>query len=463
MDRTNDHDDPLDDAASAAPVSFLETLAAPWSILSPSLAARNMTGGSRGAFWVSFGLGTLLLAAVIVGLDMWDATVTRLLAVAGDRAIRERSIAEVWRDWHAGGRIGPAELITAGVSLGLPFLAAVAAWLYLPNVHRGGSVWRSYMRSYGAVASGGGLLIIVVLSAGILLVFSSNAGDRATGLFVLAGVPAPLFGLATLLSGAGLLLYWLGRATLAVVGPVVAVELPPRCEGCGYDLTHRPSDDRCTECGMSITTSLTPGLRRPGCDWQARQGIGTWLLALVGVVISPTKFYRRLMLRRPDRESRRFAVWHYPVIACLAAMWFLCVVIQVAGAAPEWFVFVIVPAFVGLLAALAGWCVHRLVGAMMTSWAIVQGTLPDVTWAARVMAYETAFLWVFCVYNGLLLTSFMIYGDWISDHVISAIMVGNQFGFPAEHFAILFGNAAIIAAWMWRYAVAFRHVRWSNY
>ena len=63
----------------------------------------------------------------------------------------------------------------------------------------------------------------------------------------------------------------------------------------------------------------------------------------------------------------------------------------------------------------------------------------------------------------LLLTSFMIYGDWISDHVISAIMIGNQFGSPAAPFAIMFGNAAIIAAWMWRYGIAFRHIRWSNY
>ena len=73
------------------------------------------------------------------------------------------------------------------------------------------------------------------------------------------------------------------------------------------------------------------------------------------------------------------------------------------------------------------------------------------------MAYETAFLWVFCLYNGLLLTCFAVFENWISDHVL------NQFGLPAEAFAILFGNAAIIAAWVWRYGIAFRHIRWSNY
>ena len=450
-----DHDPP----AGGGSVPFFKVLAAPWLILSPSRAARDMTGGSRWAFWVSFGLGLLLLALVIVWLAMWSETVTSEWGGDGERKVHESSVAEVWRDWHGAGWIGPAELITAGVGWGLPLLAAVTAWLYLPNVHRGGSVWRSFKRSYGAVASGVGLLVVVGLAmVWHFVVMTSNVVERVVGRAdPSSGAKLEFIVVAYSLGGLCLLLYWLGRATAAVAGPVVAVELPPRCEGCGYDLTHRPADDRCTECGMSITASLTAGLRRSGCDWQARQSYATWLSTSVAVVFSPTKFYQTLLLRRPDRESRWFAVWHYPAICGLAAAWFVWLVVFVAGLPPG--LVLLGPAF----SALAGWCVHRLVGAAMTSWAVVRGAVPDVTWAARVMAYETAFLWVFCVYNGLLLTSFFIYGDWISDHVFTPIVVGNQFGSPAEPLAVLFGNATIIAVWMRRYVVAFRCVRWSNY
>jgi len=450
-------------ASAEGGVSFLSTLAAPWQILSPSRAARNMVSGSRWAFWVSFGLGVLLLAMVIVWLATWGATVSEIWGDDADLRVLERSMAEVWRDWHAGGWIGPSELIVGGVIPGLPFLAAVAAWLYLPSVHRGGSVWQSYKRSFGAVASGIGLLVIVIASAGVPLVVASNLEDQAAGRTITPGIGPQMLGMAASLLGASVLLYWLGRAALAIAGSAVAADLAPRCEGCGYDLTHRAADDRCTECGMSIAASLVPRLRRPGCAWQARRSFASWLSTAVTVVCSPAKFYEGLMLRRPDHESRRFAVWHYPVIACLAAAWLLCIAIQTGGSTLEWFLLVIVPAFIGLLAALAGWCVHRLVGAMMTSWAIVRGALPDVTWAARVMGYETAFLWAFCLYDGLLMTSFMLYGNWISEHVLASIMVGNQFGIPAEPLAILFGNAAIIATWTWRYVIAFRCVRWSNF
>ncbi|MHC4611447.1 MAG: hypothetical protein ACYS7M_13970, partial [Planctomycetota bacterium] len=131
------------------------------------------------------------------------------------------------------------------------------------------------------------------------------------------------------------------------------------------------------------------------------------------------------------------------------------------GDAPE-AELMLVPCAVLFVTPLIGWVVHRTIGALMTSWWVACGLLDDVAWAAKVLAYETAYLWVFCVYNGVLLSSYMWFGFWITE------MVSDDFFYklvhmPAEPALVIFGNIALCVAWLWRYQLAIRTIRWNNF
>ncbi len=81
-------------------------------------------------------------------------------------------------------------------------------------------------------------------------------------------------------------------------------------------------------------------------------------------------------------------------------------------------------------------------------------------WALKVMAYESAFLWVFCSFWGLLITSFLFFEDWISDALGRQPWLGTV---PAEVSVIAQGTIGLGAVWLWRYRIAFLTIRWSNF
>ncbi len=440
---------------SAERASVWRVLIAPWVLMHrPSRAAACMVSGSRGAFWLSFGMGLLVLAGTVVVLAMWGDTVEGTWGEGG-RILNERSFSEVWRDWHSGEAFDSAGVLGFFVVVLVSAAAAFAAWLFLPDVHQGGSVWRSYRRAFCAVASGTGLLAGLTIGEGIVIVVLSNLQERAWGRTDEVVFSIFITCVASILA----LVAWLGRAVVGVVGPASEPDSSPRCEGCGYDLTHRPASGLCSECGLDLDVSLTPGARRTGCLWEDRRSGGNWLASSVELIVRPRNFYGRLKLRTDASASRLFAQWHYLLIGLCGAAWILGLMI-VKPAAPG--ALCMVPLMMLFVIPLVGWALHRVIGSLAVSWCLARGQLDHVRWARKVIAYEAAYLWVFCLYSAALISSFVLWDDWITSG-LGGLFGRWILGMPIEVAVVFLGNGVIGLLWFWRYRMAVRAVRWSNF
>ncbi|HVP12999.1 MAG TPA: hypothetical protein VMV94_17625, partial [Phycisphaerae bacterium] len=260
-----------------------------------------------------------------------------------------------------------------------------------------------------------------------------------------------------------LLVVWLCRALGSLGGSGPEPVIPPRCEGCGYDLTHQPESGRCSECGLALASSLTPGLRRPGCSWEARAGVVSLVWTALGALISPRRFYERLKLRTPQGPSRAFARWQYLIMGGCSAAWIYLMVAEEMSNRGDW-TELFIPLLVGFAVPLVGWGLQRLVSAFVASWWVIHRMVPDMGWGRKVFAYETSFLWVFCLYNGAWLTSFFLYNAWLSWWLKETFDVRPHLGaFDPEEAAVFLGDIALILAWFCRYGVIGRAIRWSNF
>ncbi|MFH0982458.1 MAG: hypothetical protein V2A79_13105 [Planctomycetota bacterium] len=381
---------------------------------------------------------------------------------SGRYEIVERSLAQVWQDWHARGPIGPAQWLLFATVVIVTACVALTAWLYLVGLHRTGAAWPSYQLAFRAVASCGGLAGILIAALGTFsaLIYHHELRRLATSgpsrgipmalvSVIYVGYPVALW----------LLVVWIGRAVRGAHAPSSDPDPPPRCEGCGYDLTHVPSNGLCPECGQEAEWSLAPELGRPGCPWEWKTTLQNWVFTSWEAVVHPSRFYRALKLRTPNGSLQRFARWHYLAVAVLTSAWVL-VALLVEGAAGEFIPALSGAALFGTL--LLGWGVHRAIAALSITWWLAQKALPDFAWARKVVAYESAFLWAPFLYNLALGTSFLIFDDWMTSLIGSRLMYSLT-GVPPEVAVILFGNAALGIAWLWRYRLALRAIRWSNF
>lgn len=114
------------------------------------------------------------------------------------------------------------------------------------------------------------------------------------------------------------------------------------------------------------------------------------------------------------------------------------------------------------LVPLAGWLTHRFVAAVVSTWWFARDMLPRPQVACVVLVYETAFLWVFCLYNSVLLTSFFLFDKWMTE-LLGRQFWNNLFNAPTEPLVLLGGNAALILYWLRRYHRCLQAVRWANY
>ncbi len=440
---------------SAARASVWRVLIAPWGLVHrPSRAAACMVSGSRGAFWLSFGFGLLVLAGTVVVLAMWSETVEATRGEGG-RILHERSFSEVWRDWHTGEAFGRAEAIGFYVSVLVFAAAAFAAWLLLPDVHQAGSVGRSYRRAFCVVASGVGLLAGITVGMGTAIVGLLNLQERAWGRTDEVEFSIFIACVACTLA----LVAWLGWAVTGVAGPGGEPDPSPRCEGCGYDLTHRPASGLCSECGLELDVSLTPGARRTGCLWENRRSAGNWLASSLELIVRPRKFYGRLKLRTDASASRLFAQGHYFLIGLCAAAWVRCMLIVEPGSGMETYM---VPLMMLFLIPLVGWGLHRMIGSLAVSWCLARGQLDHARWARKVIAYEVVYLWVFCLYSAALISSFVLWDDWMTSG-LGGLFGRWILGMPIEVAVVFLGNGVTGLLWFWRYRLAVRTVRWSNF
>jgi len=361
---------------------------------------------------------------------------------------------------HADSPLGPVEFFFFAVFAIAALLTVLLVWLNLPRLYRAGPVTPAIDQAFRAVASAFGLVVLLTLVSAVVA--------------ILFGYHRPLSGALNdvafyfCIPVAAACLLWRIGCALEHLHLEPAPSLPPRCEGCGYDLSHQPSDARCPECSFPVADSVSPR-RRPGCRWERskRRALREWFQTVQMVVLLPREFYRNLRLRTPTAPATTFAVRNYVAIGVGAGIWVLLMwwadVARVGSFVSEWdhvcrlfFTFV-------LWTPLGCWLGHRLGGAIVISWWIARRTLPDTRWAAKVLAYESAYLWVFCVFLGIFATTFVLAGKpWISDRF------GTEFFFavfrvPGEAVVLLGGTALLALGWLWRYVVALRAIRWSNY
>ena len=119
----------------------------------------------------------------------------------------------------------------------------------------------------------------------------------------------------------------------------------------------------------------------------------------------------------------------------------------------------VVPGLFALAAVCLAWGVRRLAAGIAASWLLHTEGPNGVRWLARVIEYEFCYAWVFCVCNGLLFSI-----------AIAAPGLGRVIMFQRAFFwlplfptLVLFGNIALGLLWLWRYRIAARAVRWSNF
>lgn len=450
---------------------LLAALIAPaGAIVDPRRHAGRLAACRVLPFWITFMLYAALVAWTIVVLTVWSDTVWFSWTQNGTgpdagftTSVEQRTWSEAWAAWR-GREYGPGPVGFSLILIGVIFAAhLVAAWLFLVDVHEGGPVTRSFGRAFRGVACSSGVLLLITAVFGTAIVLVSHDAlvhrryDWEQQL-VLAGFA--FFGAQV---------SWIRRSCEGARSESDAPELPPMCEDCGYDLTHRPDSGRCTECGGDINLSLTPGARRTASRWAlspevaANDPAGHWTLRLGGtmcsVILEPIRFYRGRTMRTHGGRAVSFARWQYLSIFAATWVWIIAcsgVVENLDGMLPLWLPLAFASGSVSL-----GWLVHRTVGGIALSYCFLRGVLPDPRYAREVFAYETAFLWVFCLYNGSLMTSMFLFDTWMSD--LFGFGPAWLLGIPPEVAAVLFGNGAIVLGWLYRYRLIIPQVRWANF
>ncbi|NLE59180.1 MAG: hypothetical protein GX616_12525 [Planctomycetes bacterium] len=86
---------------------------------------------------------------------------------------------------------------------------------------------------------------------------------------------------------------------------ITAVQRPPTCEFCGYNLTGTPIESRCPECGTPAMESLGP-LVRPGTEWDRSGGLRVMWRCAVEAMLRPSVFGRQIQVTTQPHRFRRF-------------------------------------------------------------------------------------------------------------------------------------------------------------
>lgn len=468
------------------------TLAAPALLLPlPSRLGRVLRNAGAGAI-VATALSYLLLFAIsLVGLAIYEDTVrwvwTNLptppttaptSASAPVQAppyeVQYRTPAQVWADAHAQYYVSELEIIGIVAFLTAMGALVVYAWLQLPRMHGCGEIRRTFGRCLR------GSIALVLPATLVMLLYGSTIIGRdhmyRTGS---APFPPPM-GFYLLINSdigpafAGLViiavLTWSGRAMRAAAADDTPLELPDRCEGCGYDLTMQPPDGRCPECARPVATSIGPGTVRRGVVWPQQRSPTAFFATIRDVISQPTEFYRRLRVRTEHRTAERFALLVYALAGVGALIWLFTIhsiefglsrtidlILDLRGDLAG---ISLAALTIGPLTLYAG---HRVGAAIVTTWWLVRGFVPDTRWTWKIICYEAAWVWVYCGCWGALITTFMFWPDW---PVELSYLLGMQRPWPTPFVGamlVLMATAGLSLIWLLRYERAGRAVRWSNF
>ncbi len=458
----------------------------------PWLAAHEVAHAPRSASWIAFAFQALV--SVVVG-----AAVAHALEIRPSGTVLSP---------HVVTGVFATSAYIGGV------LAAVACTWHLAP--RGLGPLDACFRALRVAVATGWIPIVGVAAIGITYALLDD---------VLLSRPKLQMVLGSLTTVAGLpavALLWIGavwRATLANMPPRRGHER--LCERCGYNLAARTLDERCPECNTPVRESLAPNARR-GSAWERRPGWRTFFADSGLCLLRPGAFYARLHALARFGSARRFAVLHYRWLGFVAVLWFVAFFVAVQAGPPStsaelqefvaaasliWGLafsvglgtpllhagrfrdaWLTLPLTVSLLMVLVSFrtsftrdttlalslspAVCLWAPLLCLAWIRGLGLLPaaiarwrdpaiDMRRVEKVLAYETVFCWVLCTGLAALITSFGIWGTWVTK------LTGELFWFATFGGS---GEPAVVLGWLlaatlialWRVQCAFRALQWAN-
>ncbi len=418
-------------------------------------------------------LAVLAVPTTITALAIWGSTVrqdwlraqTPTSNPAGNPtvfarpSVVEKSMTQVWQEWHATSDTSPDQLIFMIATPLAVVLLLLIAFLLIPEVDAGGPFTRTIRNGFRVAVAA---LIAIVLLAGVhgLMVIpaihadlrGSSVFDNGLGLFF------PCMILSTIL----LLIAWGDRTARQARGPQVSAPIAPRCERCGYDLTHVPNNGLCPECGIDACHSLERGAARPGTPFERGGGLAAWLATVAAVLFHPARFYSTLTMSDGGKRAERFRHGIFLAIGCGAWCWmFVCGILSVRSIGWD---IISIPTLFTLLAVFAGWGTHRLIAAIAASAWIIRRDFSSSDWFRKIIAYETAYLLAFCMFDGAAVTFGIFWGSsawW--QYTMRPLLRSVFLGLVPEPTLLFSGNILLMLFWLFRYRLAFHKTRWANH
>ncbi len=437
--------------------AWWKVLSAPWvGVVSPSWACSTLDGARTTTIVIlAFILAAVWSFVGFLSTLFWFGIERKL--VDGKTQIVIRSIGDVWYGWQLEGWFGTGGHVGLVCVTVFVVVMLVVAAMHVVSIHRTSGfqgLLCSYGRSIRAVLAIGGW--VVILSA-VLGNFVGIA--RHQFMIVLPKEPSLAMVLAWVVAAtsACFLTLRMSRCT-ALLRDRISPTLPPRCETCGYDLSHTDMNGRCQECGDPCTHSIGRNRIRQGWAWQSKPTAWRWMVTTFHVVFGPTHFYSRLSVRRDSDEHVLFGRIHLFVIAMMAATWIFCMLSFADGSSQTT---VTVVSLVVFLVPIFGWLTHRVV--MMACTGVLLTTNPpeDFRWAWVAMCYETAFLWCFCAVGGCFITGGVLSREF-REIVRSVAAYLPVIAPPPDLILLLMLELLLAVVWIWRMNRVVAAIRFNN-
>ncbi|MCK6457788.1 MAG: hypothetical protein L6Q92_14820 [Phycisphaerae bacterium] len=445
--------------------AWWKALVAPWlAMIRPGVGLRIMGLASMRAVAVCIALQAALWAGIIAASALWgDAIRVDSSRAEGLKPIAYRTLLEVRAEWNAGAWFGATELMFLslwGTAIGFAF---AGAWLCLVDSHADEGFGRAFRRSLRAVVTSSAVVLVLTTIVAVHAAYMTRqmeiwrAGQSGGRVFL-----GPPYVELTFTLGGSVLWLSLARCAAARLRPATALSsLTPRCESCGYDLTHVPEDRRCPECSRDADESLTAGRTRRPSRWETRRDVPSLVATSWRALVRPGEFYRSLTVLDEPLRMTRFAAAHLFAITVGAFLWIFTCMVMIGELRSSPYDELAVICILTLAVLAAAYLTYLAAAAIVvTVWSWTR-PLPAFRAARKIVAVEAAYLWVFCLYDGLLATS-VFFTNWPRAALVRQFF-GNLGGAPPEPVLVLFGNGALIAWWFWRYRRITDAVRYANF
>ncbi len=187
------------------------------------------------------------------------------------------------------------------------------AWIYFPLLHRGGTLAAGVLAALHPVARTTHWLILVA----VVPVAFVESRDYLHHLAEDLGVMTLLLLVTT---SAWAYIALVSRTVHRAAPAMSEIRSVPRCDGCGYDLSH--AGELCPECNLPVADSLLPERRRSGQPWdRAADSWPLWAKTSLELLFRPRRFFPRLEVQTTLRAARQFRNLHLRWIAAIAPLW----------------------------------------------------------------------------------------------------------------------------------------------